>query len=135
MYSVLDYVCVAATIAVGPVLLVLKFFWGRHTSWWIVIAAVIAISTVAGVVRDRIGPFAHNERFEACVRDTPRDIPAVPGVAVPVFPPSCGPMFYHVWTAPPYLKWISGIGILVLSMPIYGLAVWVRTRRAGVAAA
>jgi hypothetical protein len=135
VYSVLDNICVAVLLTSAPALLTLKFFWQKRVPWWLVVLSIVALSTAVGVARDRIGARAHFERFDACVNGTPIDYAATPGVAVPVFPPSCGPPFYHVATPPIYLKWIPGLSLLALSLPFYGLAIWLRSRRARVAAA
>jgi hypothetical protein len=135
VYSVLDNVCIALLIASAPTLLAFKFFWQKRVPWWLVILSVVALSTAIGVVHDRIGARAHFERFDACVEKTPIDYASAPGVAEAVFPPSCGPIFYHVATPPIYLKWIPGVGLLALSLPFYGLAIWLRARRSRIAAA
>jgi len=135
VYSVLDNVCIAVLLTSAPALLALKFFWQKRVPWWLVVLSIVALSTAVGLVHDKIGARAHFERFDACVKDTPIDYAAKPGVAVPVFPPRCGPMFYHVATPPIYLKWIPGVSLLALSLPFYGLAIWLRARRARFAAA
>jgi hypothetical protein len=135
VYSALQYVCLAALVASAPVLLTLKFFRKQRIPWWVVVLSMVVLSTVLGIGLERIGPRAHFERFDACINVTPIDSPASQGAAVPIFPPSCGPMFYHVATPPIYLKWVPGLALLALSMPFYGLAIWLRSRRARFAAA
>jgi len=135
VYSVLDNVCIAVLLTSAPVLLAIKFFLQKRLTWWLVVLSIVALSTAVGIAHDKIGARAHFERLDACIKDTPIDYAATPGVAVPIFPPSCGPIFYHVAKPPIYLKWIPGVILLALSLPFYGLAIWLRSRRAQLAAA
>jgi hypothetical protein len=135
VYSVLDNDCLAVLLISAPALLALKFFLKERVPWWVAILSIVTVSTAVGIVRDKIGAQAHFERFDACIKVTPIDNAASLGDAVPVFPLSCGPAFYHVSTLPLYLKWIPGLALLALTLPFYGLAIWLRARRAPVVAA
>ena len=126
MYSVLEYVCLALLLVSAPALLAIKFSLKQRVPWWVVVLSMVIISTVLGVAHDKIGSRSHFERFDACVKVTPIDNARTLEAGVPVSPLSCGPAFYHVATLPLDLKWIPGLGLLALGLPLYGLAIWVR---------
>ena len=118
MYSALEHLCQVAAIAGVPALLIAKFQWRHRIPWWSVILAVAISSTALGVAVDLLGRLAHFEGFDACVQALAPDSQLA----------DCGFGTYDVSYIPIHLKWISGMLLLAVFSPFYGLAVWLRAR-------
>jgi hypothetical protein len=110
--------CQALFALYVPTLLVTKFVLRHRISWWLVVFASLLLSTALGIALDRLGPYAHFERYESCFR-----------VAGKVAEIECGGFTYDVAILPIWMKWIPGLALLVLLLPFYGLALWFRKRR------
>jgi hypothetical protein len=119
VYSALEHICQAVLFVCPPTLLIVKFIWPQRISWWLVLFVVLASSAALGIALDHLGPLAHFEGYDSCSQAM------APGPAEV----DCGPFTYDVWTIPIYMKWIPGLVLLTASLPFYGLAIWVRSRR------
>lgn len=117
MYTALENVCFALTIASPALLLAARLVSRSRFPWWLILIMTAIISTMLGVALDHLGWHAHNERSEACFE----------AMAQGLSDRSCS-ISYHVWTLPWYLKWLSGAVVLAACLPFYGLAVWLRKR-------
>ena len=68
VYSALEHICQIAFVAGVPALLVAKFIWRQRIPWWSVILLAMLLSTALGILLDYLGPLAHFERFDTCIR-------------------------------------------------------------------
>jgi hypothetical protein len=119
MYGALQTALVVLAISSPGLLLVGHFIWPTRFPWWLVVIGTAAISTLLGWALDEIGWYAHFERTDRCFEEYR-------------FDEGCS-VSYHVATLPMYLKWVSGITILALLLPIYFLSWRIRARRHKVA--
>lgn len=119
MYTALKNICFALTIASPALLLAARLVSRSRFRWWLILLATAIISTILGVALDHLGWYAHNERTEACF-EAMAQAEAAPGCSIS----------YHVWTLPWYLKFVSGAVVLLVCLPFYGLAIWLRKTHA-----
>jgi hypothetical protein len=116
-----------ALVWVVPILLVAaRFIWPKRVSWWLVVALVALLCSLLVTVVQGLTFEVQNERLEACLENPP----APPSPAVE----PCPLQLIDYYFAPWYLRWIQGIFVLVLLLPVYGVAQLVRTRRRASAA-
>jgi hypothetical protein len=120
MYTVLEKLCFALSIASPALLLAARMTWRTRFPWWLVLMTTVIISTVLGLALDELGWHAHKEQTEACFEAMGHGL-TERGCSVS----------YHVWTLPWYLKWVSGAVVLAACLPFYGLVVRFSRRRVG----
>jgi hypothetical protein len=116
-----------ALVWVVPILLVTaRFVWPKCISWWLVVALVALLCSLLVTVVQDLTFEVQDERYAACLADPP----AAPHPAVE----PCPIQIADYYVAPWHLRWIQGVFVLVLLLPVYGVVQFVRTRRRASAA-
>jgi len=126
MSTLISYTCEVLIWVLAVILLVVRFISPTRMPWWLMVAFAALLSSLLVTVIQGLTFKVEEELLDACLADPPQ-------VANPAIEP-CPMRLIDYYFLPWYLRWIAGLFVLALLLPIYGLLYVVKKRHRAFAA-
>jgi hypothetical protein len=122
MSTRLTILCGALLWGVPLMLLTTRLLRPKLVSWWVIVLGTAALSCALTTAEEQLRPGVVLDEVAKCRAEAAR---------APARDPDCPTPLVDYWSWPLSLKWVPGIAILLLFLPLYGLGYILAKRTRG----